>query len=101
MPCDIWNNAIVREFNSQLTIDVNFIHLAQGFNASISPQKEYAEKVLGEKLNYVEMDQLYYFNNKQVQKNLKSMEKFGYPNDFLESGIREIDDYKHLRVWKK
>lgn len=101
MPWEMWNNAIVREFNTQLTIDVNFVHLALGHNAKINTQKDYAEKTIGQKLHYVEMDQLYYFDENEVRKNLKKMSKFGYSRDFLDSGIKEVDDYKHLRIWKK
>jgi len=100
-PSDVWNSAIVREFNSQLTIDVNFIGLEEEFNGTCQPQKEYAESILKEKLHYVELKQLYYFNDGEVLDNAKEMKKFGYPSDFIDSGITEIDDYKHLRIIKK
>ena len=103
LPAEVWNNSIVREFNSQLTVDVNFIHLAQAFKnseAAASAQKSYAESVLGKKLFYVELEQLYYFEKAEVRSNAKRMARFGYPKDFLSSGIRETEDYKHFRVVK-
>jgi SAM-dependent MidA family methyltransferase len=111
-PAEIWNNSIVREFNSQLTVDVNFIHLAHGLEAGakakIQPQKQYAEQTLGEKLYYAEMEQLYYLNGRELKANRKKMKKFGYPEDYAKRAaekniakqITETDDYLHLRVWK-
>jgi SAM-dependent MidA family methyltransferase len=105
LPQEMFNNSIVREFNTQLTIDVNFAHLADvardaGAAAEILPQKDYAEKVLGEKLYYLEFEQLYYLNAQEVAANKKKMKKFGYPDDFLTNGVREQDDYKLLRARK-
>lgn len=102
-PKEIWNNSIVREFNSQLTVDVNFIHLTHGLGSRqiIQPQKGYAEKALGERLYYAEMEQLYYFNERELKANRKKMKKFGYPEDYGKGGsTSESDDYLHLRVWK-
>ncbi len=104
-PAEIWNNSIVREFNSQLTIDVNFIHLAHGLGSmqKIQPQKQYAERALGEKLYYAEMEQLCYLNGRELKANRKKMKKFGYANDYGKDGtdgIVETDDYLHLRLFK-
>lgn len=103
LPAELFNNSLVREFNSQLTIDVNFAHLADvarsmGATAEIVPQKAYAERVLNEKLYYLEFEQLYYFNETEVRANRKKMKKYGYPDDFLTDGVSEKDDYKLLRV---
>lgn len=103
MPSDMFNNSLVREFNTQLTIDVNFAHLADaardtGATAEIVPQKQYAELVLGEKLYYVEFEQLYYLTKAELAANRKEMDKYGYPEDFLTSGVTEYDDYKLMRV---
>lgn len=101
LPAEMWNNSIVREFNSQLTIDVNFLRLAAPYRKSIvRPQKAYAEKTLGEKLYYVEAKQLHYMSRAEFVRALPKLGKFGYSRDFLSSGITETDDYKHLRVWK-
>lgn len=101
LPAEIWNNSIVREFNSQLTVDVNFLRMQKLFKHSgISPQKEYAERILREKLFYVELEQLYYLTKSEIRKNKTKMKKYGYSADFLSEAAREKDDYKQFRVRK-
>jgi len=55
LPLEEWNRLAVREYGTQLTVDLNFLQLssalaAQGFSAQVEPQKEYCERALGRKL---------------------------------------------------
>ncbi len=96
-PSDIWNNAVVRDFNSQLTVDINFIPVIETHKATIQRQKEYAERALGIRLYCVELDQFYYFSEEEIKKNAKKLAKEGYPKDFFKT-TEEIDDYWHIRI---
>ena len=92
-PKEIWNNSIVRYFGEQLTTDVNFMIL----EGKTEPQKEYVERILKEKLYYVEMNTLDYLTEKEIKKKIPELIKYGYPKDFPLSGI-EKDEYFHLRL---
>ena len=48
IPSEMWNLSLVREYNSQWTVDVNFLYLSAsltnaGFKTRVEPQEEYAE----------------------------------------------------------
>ncbi len=48
IPADMWNLSLVREFNSQWTVDLNFLYLSASlaeakFRTRVEPQAEYAE----------------------------------------------------------
>jgi len=92
-PKEIWNNSVVRYFGKQLTADVNFMIL----KGKTEPQKEYIERILKEKLYYVELEHLDYLTEKEVKQKMPELIKHGYPEDFPSLGI-EKDEYFHLRL---
>ena len=93
-PSEEWNNSIIRKFGEQITVDVNFMI----FEGEKEPQKDYAERILGEKLYYAELEQLDYLTKDEVKEKTSELMKHGYPIDFIESGIEEKDEYFHLRA---
>ncbi|MFH2106127.1 MAG: SAM-dependent methyltransferase [Candidatus Micrarchaeota archaeon] len=80
-PKEMWNNIIVREFNEQVTVDVNFLHIAKNINASseVQDQDAYLEKIYGQKFYASEKDQLYYSTRKKED-------------------AEENYEYKHMRI---
>ncbi|MGB9635282.1 MAG: SAM-dependent methyltransferase [Candidatus Micrarchaeia archaeon] len=103
---DAWNANIIRKYGTQLTVDINFMLLSsilfeKGIDHTLSTQKSYTELILGEKLFYLELDNLYYLSAKELAQNKHYIRKFGYSYKQLLSGIEEKDDYMHLRVFSK
>ncbi len=102
MPAEIWNLSLVREYNSQWTVDVNFLYLSAsltnaGFKTRVEPQAEYAElyravcsppKVL--KKNKKE--------EKAGKKSKPAHEGLDYDEGESEDGIEEDDFFYHLEV---
>jgi hypothetical protein len=87
MPVEEWNRLMVRNYGGQLTVDLNIPLLlaalsSEGFAAKAERQKEYAERVLGMKLELDDSGgRLDYVKSK------KSSE-----------GISEDDGFYHLRI---
>ena len=59
LPAEEWNRLVVRDYGGQLTVDLNFPQIisalaANGIAATAEKQKDYAERVLGRKLEMVE-----------------------------------------------
>lgn len=55
IPPDMWNMSIVREYNTQWTVDLNFIYLASTLSAleksaTVESQKEFVQKISGKRL---------------------------------------------------
>lgn len=101
---DEFNSSIIRTYGGQPTIDVNFMYLmdsaqSAGLKCECLPQKEYVERILSQKLHYVELEQLYYMTEAELEANEKRLRKFGYELSLIKGGIEEIDDYKHMRLW--
>ncbi|MBI2079644.1 SAM-dependent methyltransferase [Candidatus Micrarchaeota archaeon] len=101
LPLEIWNNSIVREFNGQLTTDVNFIWLQKELGGMVEGQREYTERILKRKLYYVELEQLEYFDEADIKSRKKELKENDYEEDFILGGIDELDEYKHFRVEKR
>ncbi len=86
-PVEEWNSLMVREYGSESTVDLNFPQMlaslaAQGVSAQVEMQKEYAERVLGTKLELSETeDGLDYVKAKRPG-----------------TGISEDDGFYHLRL---
>jgi hypothetical protein len=85
-PVDEWNGLFAREYGGQVTVDLNFLQLSSalqsaGFKASVERQKEYAERVLGEKLMLDDSDG-----------------KLDYVKKEEKDEIDEDDGFYHLRV---
>ncbi|MCX8205910.1 MAG: SAM-dependent methyltransferase [Candidatus Micrarchaeota archaeon] len=100
-----FNSSIIRTYGGQPTIDVNFIYLmgkarAARLDCECLPQKAYVERALSQKLYYVELEQLYYMTRRELEENERRLRRFGYELSLLLSGIEEVDDYKHMRVWR-
>jgi len=89
LPAEEWNRLMVREYGSQLTVDLNFTFiiasvLSCGFSPGIEKQKEYAERELGMPLSLSESEScLDYVRAKPAK---------GTP------GIEEDDGFYHLRI---
>jgi SAM-dependent MidA family methyltransferase len=85
MPREEWNSLVAREYGGQITVDVNFLQLvsalaAEQYDAKVERQKEYAERVMGAKLEI-----------SQTERGL----------DYklaTEPDIEEDDDFHHLRI---
>lgn len=96
LPADMWNPSVVREYGGQLTVDLNFPYLlgvakSRGYNASVEPQKEYAEKGIGQKLYSAETKTgLEYYTESELG-------KAGITEERLESS-EEDDAFYHMRV---
>jgi len=83
IPADMWNLSIVREYNTQWTVDLNFIYLAALMqslekSSSVQPQKDYVQKITGKKLSLS--------NEKSLDYSLEVSE------------FEEDDSFYHLRV---
>jgi len=94
MPAEMWNNSIIREFQGQITTDVNFDYLSK---EETETQLEFVERVLGEKLHEVETDRLRYFNEEEIMEKGKELKKYGYEKDFHKD-LKESRGYLHMRV---
>ncbi|HLD59542.1 MAG TPA: SAM-dependent methyltransferase [Candidatus Bilamarchaeaceae archaeon] len=79
-PKEMWNNMMVREFNGQITVDVNFFYLAKNINHNsiVQWQQDYVERIYKKKLYSSEKDQLYYSTKKK--------------------DVEENYEYKHMRI---
>lgn len=87
IPQKMWNDNIVREYGTQWTVDLNFIALAaflasNGYGISVEPQKDFAERVFGQKLSLQ-----------------SSNSGLSYKKD-ENNGISEDDSFYHLRAVK-
>jgi SAM-dependent MidA family methyltransferase len=90
IPKEIWNKIIIRKYKNQITTDLNFFFLftnlsLNGLNCTIEKQKDYAERILGEKLDLIiGKDFLDYKKSKS--------KKFSYNVDdgFYYLGIRSL-----------
>lgn len=89
-PREEWNSLMVREYGSQITVDLNFPQMLsslafEGIPAKVEMQKDYAERVLGCKLELSESDDcLDYVKAK--------------PSN---TDIVEDDDFYHLRIGRQ
>jgi len=97
MPTDMWNNSIIREYDEQITTDVNFDFLSAGLNAEIETQLEFVEKTLCKKFYEVEMDRLRYLSEKELRCSKRKLKKYGYPSNFWKEAS-ESHGYLHMRV---
>lgn len=85
LPAEEWNRVITRKYGSQITIDLNFLQIssaliAQNFQVQVEKQKDYAEGILGKKLEFKQTDKcLDYVPAKQEE-------------------ISEDDGFYHLRI---
>lgn len=84
MPAEMWNNSIIREFEWQITTDVNFDFISKGLNAHVETQLEFVERALGAKFHEVEGDKLRYLTDEEMK---------GKEADF-----EEDRGYLHLRL---
>jgi len=83
MPAEMWNNSVVREFEKQITVDVNFDFISKG---KTETQLEFVERVLGGKFREVELDRLRYLTEEEMKE------------QGIESEFNEERGYYHLRV---
>ncbi|MEM2948844.1 MAG: SAM-dependent methyltransferase [Candidatus Bilamarchaeaceae archaeon] len=79
LPQKMWNASIYREFGGQITTDLNFHYIAQGLNATIEPQKEFVERILGKHL-------------------IEDIDAMRYRECKVKTRIREEGDFYHMRV---
>ncbi|GEM_PF-1647872 len=104
IPPQMWNPAIVREYGSQWTVDLNFIYMTAvlascGFAAKTQAQKDFAENSLGQKMELSESgDGLSYstHNGFQPLAPRKRLAAFAEKKAKAE----EFDGFYHLRVGK-
>jgi SAM-dependent MidA family methyltransferase len=100
LPYDMWNQSIVREYGGQLTVDLNIPLLlsfakSAGFEADVQLQKEYVERVLGEKVMGVQKKNgLHYMTKKELGKE-------GGKKENLLDNYEEDDGFYHVRLAKK
>ncbi len=85
-PREEWNSLMVREYGSQITVDLNFPQMLsslafEGILAKVEMQKGYAERVLGMPLELSE-----------------SGDCLDYVKAKKSTGIKEDDGYYHLRI---
>ena len=86
LPLDEWNRLVVREYGTQITVDLNFLQLssailAQGFSTHVEMQKDYCERALGMPLTLSQTARgLDYVKKKEMD------------------GISEDDGFYHLRI---
>lgn len=102
MGFEFYNNANIRTYGGQPTIDVNFMYLEyemkkRNIKYEIENQIEYVQKMLNKKLYYFELNQLEYLDKNEIKKRKKELEREGY--DF-EDEVVEYDDYKWMKVIK-
>jgi SAM-dependent MidA family methyltransferase len=85
LPPKMWNDTLVREFNGQWTVDLNFLYLsaamaAEGLNSRVELQEEYASAWKGK------------------NEGKRAAEGLDYEEE--EDGVKEDDFFYHLRVQK-
>jgi len=82
-PADMWNKSIVRQYNTQWTVDLNFLYLSALMRSldkicEVELQKEYVQKILGKKLVPTQEGSLDYAP--------------------AEKGLEEDDFFYHMRI---
>lgn len=85
LPVEEWNRVITRTYGTQITIDLNFLQISsslisQNFAVQVEKQKDYAEGVLGKKLEF-----------RQTEKGLD----YAPAKD---TEVSEDDGFYHLRI---
>ncbi len=86
LPAEEWNRLMVRDYGGQLTVDLNFPQIvsalsSQSIDAKIEKQKEYAQRVLGKKLEMKE-----------------GKSGLDYVASKSKDGVEEDDGFYHLRI---
>lgn len=86
LPRDEWNRLVAREYGTQITVDLNLLQIASAlraghFEVAVERQKEYAERVLGKKLELGDLDS-----------------PLDYAPKKAEDGVEEDDGFYHLRI---
>lgn len=100
LPQEMWNNAVVREFSGQVTVDVNFSFLKRFAGGRAEAQKDYAERALGIDLWEIDVGgRLDYYSYEEVKKNGKKLEREGYDLGALLAGM-EKSEYLHMEAEK-
>ncbi len=89
LPVQEWNRIIAREYGSQVTVDLNFLQMtsslhSQNIPAALEKQKDYAEAVLGVKLE---------LTHTKAWLDYSKANKKGI-------NISEDDGFYHLRIWR-
>lgn len=97
LPLGMWNPSIVREYGGQVTVDLNFPYLLglaklHEFDARVELQREYVERILGQKVYSAELGEgLEYYAEKEMKR----------------AGAKGLGDYEeddgfyHMRVARK
>ena len=83
MPAEMWNNSVTREFEGQITVDVNFDFISK---EKTETQLEFVERVLGGKFHEVELERLRYLTDEEMKE------------QGIESEFNEERGYFHLRA---
>ncbi len=92
IPADIWNDTLVREYNSQWTVDLNFLYLSvamahEGFSAHIQFQEEYVKRFL---------------DNTGVVKQKTKTDADGLDySDVSDEDVQEDDFFYHMELRKQ
>lgn len=106
-PSELWNSFLVREYGTQLTVDVNFLFLSmfaaqRGFNTDFSTIAEYLGHALGEKIFPITLGEgtgayTGYFTLEELAAHKLALKRAGYSKDFSEGYFSEDDGYRWMR----
>lgn len=88
IPASMWNDTVVREYNSQWTVDLNFLYLSiqlgqDGYSSLVQPQKDYVRSQLGD----------------NALADVRISDGLDYEEG--EDGVEEDDFFYHLQVKKQ
>lgn len=110
-PEEVWNEGILREYDGQITVDVNFaILMAEarkaGWKAEIETVSGRLANAFGKKFTFVDFTAhggkkwVGYVDEEGLRGRRAELKKAGYSEEFLDGEIEEQDCYLHLRVEK-